>query len=191
MKIGIVRHFKVNCPAPKFMNSDEFIEYQNNYDIESVIKNEVNLDEKMWSVCYCSTLPRAVTTAESIYHGKIIKTDLLREVPMSPRRKTKHRLPWFWWNVDARLAWTQNHKSQKEGSAETQKRVKKFLEMINFESNQNILIVSHGFVTFTLVRKLKKLGFKGEIPIHVRNGQLYVLDNSEAKKAKRSKKKDF
>ncbi len=183
MKIGIVRHFKVNCPAPKYMNSDDFIEYQRKYDIESVIENEVELDENMWPVCFCSTLPRAVTTAERIYHGNMIKTDLLREVPMSPPRRLNHRIPGFIWSADARFAWFRNHKSQKEGAVQTKKRVNKFLEMIDFDSDQNVLIVSHGFVCFTLVRTLKKRGFKGEIPVHIRNGQLYILDNSNALKS--------
>lgn len=184
MKIGIVRHFKVNCPAPRFMNSDDFITYQKNYDIESVIENEVNLDQKMWSVCYCSTLPRALTTAERIYSGTIIRTDLLREVPMSPPRKAKHRIPGFWWSVNSRFAWFWNHKSQKEGRTGTEKRVKEFLRMIDFEKGDNVLIVSHGFVSFTLVRMLKKMGFRGKVPIRIRNGQLYVLDNSRTVKVK-------
>lgn len=182
MKIGIVRHFKVNCPAPKYMNSDDFIEYQRKYDIESVIENEVVLDEDMWPVCFCSTLPRAVTTAERIYHGNIIKTDLLREVPMSPPIRIKRRIPGFFWSADARFAWFRNHKSQKEGAKETKKRVKKFLEMIDFESDQNVLIVSHGFVCFTLVRTLRKHGFEGKIPVHIRNGQLYILENEKKNK---------
>jgi len=182
MKIGIVRHFKVNCPIPKFMNSDDFIEYQRNYDIESVIENEVCLDENMWPVCYCSTLPRAITTAERIYHGNIIKTDLLREVPMSPSRSIKHKIPGVWWNADARFAWFRNHKSQKEGAPETKKRVNKFLELVDFESNQNVLIVSHGFICFTLVRTLRKRGFVGKVPVHIRNGQLYILDNNKTTK---------
>lgn len=82
MKLGLVRHYKVITNGKYILTSKEFEQVMFNYDVAPVRKNGLKINSDDWDICYCSTLPRAITTAESIYDKEIIKTDLLVEVPI-------------------------------------------------------------------------------------------------------------
>jgi len=175
MKIGFVRHYKVDYKAKKMMNSNDFEEYVTKYDNASVIENKIDLRNSQWNKCYCSDLTRAIITAKSIYDKKLEITDLLREVKMYPVKNTKLMLPSFLWSISSRIAWKLNHVSQLETSDHTRKRAKEFLNKLDLKGDENILIVSHGFFLITLINELKLLGFKGNIPKNMKNGYLYIL----------------
>ena len=178
MKIGIIRHFKVDYTPDKFMNSLEFEKYVENYNLANILVNNLNLDTNIvWDKCYCSDLSRAVTTAKTIYNGNLKITKLLKEVEMQPIFNTSFKLPILFWNISARLAWKYNSKTQLENKNTTIIRANKFIKTIDVASSKNILIVSHGFFLFTLINILKKEGFKGTIPKRLKNGYLYILEN--------------
>ena len=177
MKIGLVRHFKVNVkPGEGGLTSSEFEKAMKNYDSADVTPNELKVTDADWDICYASSLPRAVKTAQIIYGGGVITSDLLREVPILPFTKRNFVLPAFFWHTAARIAWVKNRPSQPEGKLQTQERIKKFLEMINASNYKNILIVSHGFFMGSLFRELIRRGFKGEMDVRPRNGKLYILE---------------
>lgn len=175
MKIGIVRHFKVDYRPKKLMNSNDFKEYVINYDSAAVIYNKPNINSAEWDKCYSSDLTRAIKTAESIYDKKLQMTELLREVEMYPMWESELKMPSVIWSILSRLAWKTNHKSQLETINDTKKRVKVFLQQLDMNKSESILIVSHGFFLLTLVKELKMLGFKGNIPKKIKNGHLYTL----------------
>lgn len=176
MRIGLVRHFKVDYKAKGMMSSRDFEEYVTNYDNSSVIENKIDLDcNIIWDKCYCSNLKRAVITAKSIYDKELEITDLLREVKMYPVKNNKLKIPSFLWSISSRIAWKLNHASQLETETDTKKRAKEFISKLDLNSDENILIVSHGFFLITLVNELKSLGFKGKVPRKMKNGHLYVL----------------
>lgn len=176
MKLGLVRHFKVNIkPGEGKLSSSQFEEAMKNYDFADVTSNGLIINKNEWDICYSSSLPRAVKTAQTIYNGEIITTDLLREVPILPFTKRNIILPSFIWHTAARIAWFKNKPSQPEGKIQTQKRVEEFLNLINSSGKENILIVSHGFFLGSLVRELLKRGFKGEMDMRPRNGKLYTI----------------
>ncbi|MDS0524327.1 phosphoglycerate mutase family protein [Clostridium sp. SHJSY1] len=176
MRVGIVRHFKVDLEAKKMMNSDEFEDYVNNYDNASVIENEIDLKNNQWEKCYCSDLERAIITAKSVYDKELEVTELLREVKMYPVKKISLKMPNFFWSISSRIAWKINHKSQLETYYNTRKRAKEFLNQLDLNSEKNILIISHGFFLNTFINELKLLGFKGKVPKKMKNGYLYVLE---------------
>jgi broad specificity phosphatase PhoE len=177
MKIGLVRHFKVNVkPGEGGLTSSEFERAMNNYDKADVIPNTLKINSNDWDICYSSSLPRAVKTAKTIYSGEIITSDLLREVPILPFTKRNFVLPTFFWHMAARIAWVKNRPSQPEGKLGTEERINKFLEIINSSNHERILIVSHGFFMGSLFRILIKMGFKGEMDVRPRNGKLYILE---------------
>lgn len=176
MKVGIVRHFKVDYKTSRIMNSSDFEKYVTNYDNAAVIENKVDLECSEWSKCYCSDLERAIITAKSIYDKELEITDLLREVKMYPVKKIQIRIPSFLWSISSRIAWKLNHGSQLETATYTRKRAKKFLSKLDLNSDENVLIVSHGFFLITLISELKLLGFKGNIPKKMKNGCLYVIE---------------
>lgn len=179
MKIGLVRHFKVDYKAKKMMSSNDFEEYVISYDNAAVIQNEIDGEHSKWNKCYCSDLTRAIITAKSIYDKELEITDLLREVKMYPVKRLRIRMPSFLWSISSRVAWKLNHSSQLETANNTRKRAKEFLRKLDLNSDENILIVSHGFFLMTLIDELRLLGFKGEIPKKMKNGYMYILKNDK------------
>lgn len=177
MKIGLVRHFKVNLKREPFMTSDEYNKYMAQYDEAGIIENEVVID-KEWDKCYCSSLSRAITTAKTIYHGEIIITNKLIEIPFAARVNTKIKLPYHLWAILNRIAWTRNHISQPEARKATLKRINDILDTILKEKDKNILIVSHAGTLYEVERILLRKGFKGNKFLKAKNGKLYEFENT-------------
>jgi broad specificity phosphatase PhoE len=145
------------------------------YDVALVKPNGLKINSDDWEICYCSTLPRAITTAESIYKGKIIKTDLIIEVPISPFTKRNIKLPSFIWHIGARIAWYKSFKSQIEDIDKTRERINKFYNLIVESDFDNILIVSHGYFLRMFYEEMKKKEFSGDIDVNIQNGKLYKI----------------
>ena len=173
MRIGLLRHFKVNCPHKRMMTSKEFREWSECYETSKVIKKQVEMYGIEWDICYVSDLPRAITTAKEVYSGNLIIDKLLREVDNAPFIHSERlRLPFEVWHICGRLAWYFKSKSQPESVIGTRKRINAFLDRIDW-SKENILIVFHGFMLFNFQRELRKRGFTGEKVKIVKNGVLY------------------
>lgn len=173
MRIGLLRHFKVNCPHKRMMTSKEFREWSRKYEGARVIKKKVEMYGINWDICYVSDLPRAVATAKEVYSGTLKIDKLLREVVNAPFIHTERiRLPFEVWHVCGRLAWFLHSKSQPETIKGTKQRINKFLDRIDW-SKENILIVFHGFMLYNFQKELRKRGFKGEKLRVVKNGVLY------------------
>jgi broad specificity phosphatase PhoE len=180
MRIGLVRHFKVDLNKRRFMTAKEYDEHVYNYDRAGVIPNELVVDS-YWEKCYCSNLSRAITTAKTIYHGEIIISDKLIEVPAASWVDLKFRMPYYFWTIFARFAWIRHHVSQPEKKAETLKRLSQVLEQIISENtpDSNILIVSHAGALYEIKKLLRKRGFKGRGFIRASNGKLYIFDSQK------------
>jgi len=176
MRIGLIRHFKVDLEITKFMTSKEYNEYMAHYDKAGVIVNELVID-KDWDKCYCSNMSRAITTAKTVYHGEIIISDKLMEIPTAAFINTKFPLPYLLWGVLNRFAWLGNLVSQPEKKLATLKRVNEILDTILKEESCNILIVSHAGALHEIRKILIKKGFRGERFLGARNGKLYVYKN--------------
>ncbi|SHO51342.1 histidine phosphatase family protein [Anaerocolumna xylanovorans] len=173
MRIGLVRHFKVNCPHKRMMTSEEFRQWSERYERAKVIKNKVEMYGSKWDICYVSDLPRAITTAKEVYSGNLHIDKLLREVDNAPFIHTERiKLPFEIWHVCGRLAWYFKSKSQPETREETRKRIEAFLNKIDW-SKESVLIVFHGFMLYNFQKELKKRGFTGERVRRVKNGVLY------------------
>lgn len=173
MRIGLLRHFKVNCPHKRMMTSEEFRQWSEQYEHAKVIKNKVEMYGSKWDICYVSDLPRAITTAKDVYSGHLNIDRLLREVDNAPFIHSERiKLPFEIWHVCGRLAWYFKSKSQPETREETGKRIKAFLDKIDW-TQENVLIVFHGFMIYNFQKELKKRGFEGEKVRRVKNGVLY------------------
>lgn len=174
MKIGLVRHFRVDLRRTNFMTSEQYNKYISEYDIAKVIENEIVID-KEWDKCYCSSLPRAVYTAKTVYHGPIMITDKLREISAAAWIKTNIPLPYYLWSLLNRIAWVRNSITQPEGKKASLKRINEIVNDILKEEDKNILIVSHAGTMYEIRKILIKKGFKGEWFLKPRNGKLYIL----------------
>lgn len=177
MKIGLIRHFRVNLKRNIFMTSKEYNQYTSQYDIAGVVPNEVVID-KEWDKCYCSSLSRAITTAKTVYHGEIIITDKLIEIPSAAWKNSNIRLPYTLWALLSRIAWFRNHISQPEGRRKTLIRLNEITDTILKEKDKNILIVSHAGALYEIQKILIKKGFRGNYFIKARNGRLYIFENT-------------
>lgn len=175
MKLGLIRHFQVITNEKTLLSSAEFTSAMKNYDSAPVLKNGLKINSNDWEICYCSTLPRAITTAESIYSGQIIKTDLLKEVPISPFTKRNIKLPSAIWHIGARIAWYKSFKSQIEDIHKTRERIGRFYKIIQESGCTNILIVSHGYFIRMFYEEMKKKGFTGNVDVNIQNGKLYTI----------------
>lgn len=182
MKIGLVRHFKVDCPHKIMMTSKEFREWSEKYEHAGILKKKVNMSGIKWDVCYCSDLERAVETAKEVYSGNIYVDQLLREVDNAPFIDSENiRLPFPIWHICGRLAWFFKSKSQPEDIHGTRRRVRKFFRQIDW-SKDNVLIVSHGFLIFNFIYELFRLGFMGKEVRRVKNGILYLYEIPDYKR---------
>ena len=176
MKIGLVRHFKVDYPhQKKIMNSEDFRRSMDLYDSSPVIIRQSGISPEDWDICFTSTMPRAVTTAGEIYSGVIVETDDIREVQMYPYFETRMKFPSLVWRVLARMGWYKSHPSQAESLTSTNERIDAFYRRILSEGKKNILVVTHGFFMRLLAERLKKEGFNGRYDTIPRNGALYIF----------------
>lgn len=175
MRIGLVRHFRVDIKKNRFMTSEGYNKYSRDYDFADVIPNEIVID-KEWDKCYCSILPRAMKTARTIYHGDIIPTDKLREIPSSAAFKFKFFLPYDLWAILSRAAWSINHSVNPEGKLRTRQRIKEIMDTILMDDAENILVVSHAGTMFEIQRVLRSRGFKGPFFLKPKNGKLYIFE---------------
>ncbi len=182
MRIGLLRHFKVNCPHKKMMTSREFREWSEKYEVSKVIMKKVEMYGIKWDICYVSDMPRAITTAKEVYSGNLMIDKLLREVDNAPFIHTERlKLPFGIWHICGRLAWFFKSKSQPESIDGTRKRINQFLDRIDW-SKKNILIVCHGWMIFNFQKELRKRGFRGHRLKLVKNGVLYEYVRKEAEK---------
>ena len=180
MRIGIIRHFKVDYYKNLFMTSKEFKEWEENYNKSDVIIKNVNLMEIKWDKCYASTLIRAMKTAKYVYKKDIAETDLIRETVIDPIFKSNFKLPYWFWAVSGRLAWFFNNKSQEENRTITKNKARKFVDELQDnakrDGSENILVVTHGFFMYSFQKELKKRGFVGKLITSPKNGILYLYE---------------
>jgi broad specificity phosphatase PhoE len=177
MIIGLIRHFQVDFPPQKkLMNSEDFRQSMEVYDSSPVIKKEINIDPDDWDICYSSTLPRAITTAKTIYPYEIINTEDIREVQMYPRFKSNLKFPSIFWGILARIAWHRSHPSQVETKNSTGERIDNFYKTISAGNKKNILVVTHGFFMRLLAERLIKEGFSGKYDAIPKNGVLHIFN---------------
>jgi len=178
MRIGLVRHFKVEYTPleKKLLTPQEFRNWLEVYDISGVRCFDGCLGEYEWDLCFCSDMPRAVTTANHIYKGNIIQTGLLREINVYPFMNANIKLPFTVWAILGRVAWFFSHKSQVEGRAEALNRVNTILTQVMASGSKNILIVSHGALMRYLRLELLRKGFRGDNFIKAENGKLYIYE---------------
>jgi len=179
MIIGLVRHFKVDYKSKHFLTPEGFTSAMNDYDNANVISNGLKLLSSDWDICYSSSLPRALTTAKSIYDGEIIITDKLIEVAMTPFTNKNISLPSFFWHIGARKHWYQNKQTQPEVRTQTLQRANEIFDEIKNCGKEKVLVVSHGFFLRNFYKVLISNGFNGKMDEAPRNGKLYTMINEK------------
>lgn len=180
MKVGLVRHFRVEHAAPKrfLVSPAELVQWFADYDEAPVTIAPVDLGPTNWQRCYASDLPRAVATARAIYPGEVHTTPSLREIPAYLYEGRRLRLPFLLWAIVVRLGWRLDTKAQPEPKAMAQARVAAILDEI-LQSDEDVLIVSHAAIMDFLQAELKRRGFRGEGFGLAKNGRLYTFEKEK------------
>ena len=169
--IYFLRHFKVKDNSKSWLNSEEFNQWVKSYDTFELEYNSVVLPKNIDKI-YVSSQNRAIKSADFLNLNYKIN-DLLVDVPIKSFIYTRFKLPKWLWLFVGRLAWFFNLK-QLETKEETNERIENFIQ--NLDMNSNILIISHGFFMILLLKKLKKIGYRGDIPRRIGNGKVYILE---------------
>ncbi|WP_028979352.1 histidine phosphatase family protein [Sporocytophaga myxococcoides] len=182
MRIGLVRHFKVNQPFPnKFLLSKGevikwFAEYDNTKNIE--YKN-VDLSQINWQHCYSSPMIRAVGTANHIYNGPISEITELKELDILHLLSDKLKLPFIIWAIIVRIKSFSSNKDTNEFKS----RIVDFLDNVIANNESNVLIVSHWFVMRVIRKELIKRGLSGDNFKSKEYGTLYVYERRVKQRA--------
>lgn len=178
MKIGLVRHFKVDqdFPSGKYVTADFMGQWFKDYDEADIVYGETPLLDVDWKACYASDMTRAVKTAESIYPDKIIQMKELREIP-SPPLKGKVKLPFILWAIWIRCSSFLNKQTRAE-IKKAEKRINLALDEIFAKGEGDILIVSHAALMVYMRKELIRRGFAGPKFKIASNGKLYIFEKS-------------
>ncbi|MNE51880.1 Histidine phosphatase superfamily [compost metagenome] len=180
MRIGLVRHFKVEHPPLRgWVTGEQFTHWVKKYDEAAVQPANVSRQGHSWDCCICSDLPRAVHTASRIYSGAVTYNPQLREIGVAAAWGSLRgfRLPAVCWMVLGRLLWLVGHASQPESRQETRLRIKAVLDEIETgPPNTNVLLVTHGALMKLLERELRRRAYYGQRMNHPRNGKLYIYE---------------
>jgi broad specificity phosphatase PhoE len=175
LKIGLVRHFKVNHPFPGkiLLSRSEVIEWFAAYDsTDSIEYKTVDLHNIVWKRCYSSSLIRAVNTANHIYNGEILKIDELQELSILHRLSSKVKLPFLVWGLIVRI---KSFSSNKD-TDEFKNRIIAFIDKLIENKESDTLIVSHWFVMRVIRQELIKRGLSGDKFKSNEYGTLYVYE---------------
>jgi len=177
MKIGLVRHFKVNLHSRQgWITGEQFNDWMDQYNKADIRQARFENYGHVWDKCQCSNLSRAVNTAQTIYAQDIEFTSQLREVEFSAVKRNGIRLPVNLWLAWAHFAWLMGHHSQPEQKQSVIRRANEFIDTLEDGQNEpaSVLIVSHGGFMRLLSRELRHRKYKGKRIVHPRNGELYV-----------------
>ena len=190
MIVAVVRHAKVDMkktrPArlPKmrasffehlFQTSEQYNEELAMYDAAPVLPVTVNLPEADFKRIYVSRLPRTAATARQVVgNRKLTATALINEVPEVSGFDTLMRLPHFLHAGVGRIQWLLCARRQPETRTETQLRAERFVKLL-IRRNEDCVVFTHGFFMTTLLREMKKQGFRPDhVRLHYANGECVV-----------------
>ncbi|HYV95463.1 MAG TPA: histidine phosphatase family protein [Chitinophagales bacterium] len=176
MKVGIIRHGNVLYRDPFFSTGKTFDAGRVAYDAAAIAKTTLKIMAEDFPVCYVSSKQRAIDTANLIYPGTFMITDEIIEVRNSALFLLKIHLPSALRSVIGRIAWFFNYHKMPETRMQSNQRAQKFLAHLVETTEQNVLLVTHGFFMQSLRHELRKLGFKGHCPYLPPNATLYVFE---------------
>ena len=160
MKTIILRHAEVDFIWSKRCSSKDFDSECGVYDSSPIKETVYRQSCQEYKKIYISELSRSRDTAERLFpNGEYIKSELINEVPLRSSFDTKKEVSLWFWNVSGRLQWFINSKRQPEGRKQTIERARRYIEII-CKDNTDCAVVTHGFFMHTLIKEIKKAGFK-------------------------------
>ena len=180
MKIGLVRHFKVNHPFPgkRLLSKSEVIQWFAEYDTTvNLDYKTVDLSDISWQRCYSSPMIRTMKTANHIYNGEIVEITALKELDILHHLSDRLKLPFIIWGIMVRIKSLSSNKD----TDEFKNRIVNFLDNIMANNENDVLIVSHWFVMRIIRKALIDRGLSGDNFKSNDYGTLYIYEESNIK----------
>ena len=174
-----MRHCKVSYKWRKWSTSEQFKNDCRMYDTAPIFPIRYSIPKEKISRCYVSTLSRSIETAHAVF-GNLESTSssLLDEVPLTASIDTNIRLPLAFWNITGRLQWLFNCKRQKEPRKATLARARQAVDLL-VKTNENCVVVTHGFFIHSLLKAMKERGFKfSKRSLNYANGECIVAESA-------------
>lgn len=177
MKVVIIRHAEVDFCWSRRCTSEGFDSDCSGYDGASIKRINNRIPRIEYQRIYISELSRSRDTAEKLFpECEYTESGLINEVPLRSSFDTEKKMPLWFWNVSGRLQWFINCARQTEGHDKTQERARQFVAMIDNE-NADCAVVTHGFFMHTLLREMKKAGFRtNKSYVEYKNGDYVIAE---------------
>lgn len=173
MKIILVRHYKVDIKHKAWKTSEEYTEYCNRYNERPVLNQQAPLLPNYR--LYASEMQRAKETAKRITGRVPEELPGVYEVTFNGFLKGKTKLPFFIWELSARLQWLINSPNQKESLRATRRRIEAACDLL-IERNEDCIVVMHSIAMKVMSRVLLAKGFRGKKIYYVRNGEALLFE---------------
>jgi len=175
MKIGLVRHFKVDhsFPMKRWFSKSEVLEWFVAYDSTTSIQyKDVDLYGINWKRCYSSPMIRAIQTAKHIFKGEIVEKQGLKELDILHQLPDRIMLPFIMWGIIVRV----KSLFLNSDTRNFERRISECIDDIIKHSDNDTLIVSHWFVMRVIQKELIKRGFTGGSIKSNDYGVLYIFE---------------
>lgn len=177
MKVVIIRHAEMDFCWSKRCTSNMFDSDCRGYDSASIIGSMYKIPVIGYQRIYISELSRSRDTAEILFPNcDYIVSKLINEVPLKSSFDTAKKMPLWFWNTSGRIQWFMNSDRQIEGHSKTVERARQFVAMISDE-DADCAVVTHGFFMHTLLREIKKTGFRtNKSSATYKNGEYVIAE---------------
>jgi broad specificity phosphatase PhoE len=170
MIVTLMRHYKVNYSWKASYTPEEYRNAMREYDTADILDQSEVFTEDYQQIII-SALPRTRATLKYLKgDAKYISTALLDEVSMEPFSDIPKQYSLMRLNVMARVQWMLNSTRQVETRKASIERARTFIrDYLN--TNENCLIIGHGFFLRILSREMLKYGFTGNPIGYIKNGE--------------------
>ncbi len=177
MKVAVIRHAEVDFCWQKRYSSEGFDSDCRVYDSAPIKEMMHSLPQVRCERIYISELSRSRDTADKLFpEGEFIKSNHINEVPLKSCFDTTNEIPLWFWNLSGRFQWLINSPRQVEGRKQTIERAIIFVAMI-CKDNKDCAVVTHGFYMHTLLRQMKKAGFRiNTSSVKYKNGECIMAE---------------
>lgn len=174
MKIGLIRHYKVDLPYPRkfLISAEELRQWFSDYETAGLQISVADTGGVEWKKCISSPLFRAKETATSVFGDGYIVSGELSELDILPLLNSKRKLPLFVWA----LIMKKKSESESEITARFRNNLNNFLDKLLSDNSENTLLVCHGFVMMHLRKELKRRGYKGPYFSSPANAKVYIYE---------------
>jgi len=181
MKFGLLRHAKVLFAKHLFSTGNSYNDFIEDYEHAEVENLNFKIPIQEFPICFVSSLPRAIKTAEMVYEGSFTITDELREVDNKSIYYKNVITPTLLRSAAQRIGWYLNSSKVAETRHESNRRADDLLKKLLLTSHNNTLLITHGLFMHCLMRALKEKGFEGKRIYIPKNATLYVFENKKLK----------